>query len=299
MNELKSILLIGIFIWTSALKGQDYVDVAKFHYASTPENNFDSILGATTIEEFGADITLPIPLNDSNTILTGFYLEQIKTQFNPLIPSEKISTIQLKMGFNRKHSSKVSGTYMLLPKISSNLEESSSKDFQFGALALFKLTKNEYFKYNAGIYYNGELFGPFIVPLFGFYYKSPNDKFEANFTLPIWADANYRLTNWLNIGANFTAFVRSYNLSDYNSYIVKKTNEIFGYLQFNLGKSILLQTKVGYSVGRSYRVYNENDKVDFGLSAFRFGDERTVLSNDFSDGLVFKVRLLYRFNIEK
>src|SRR5690606_13764505 len=100
------------------------------------------------------------------------------------------------------------------------------------------------------------------------------------------------------IGSNFNAGVRSYNLSENNAYVVKKTNEIFGYLQFNINKSILIQTKAGYTIGRSYRTYNTNDKTDVGISAFRFGDNRTVLNPDFNDGAIFRVRLLYRFHID-
>jgi len=103
----------------------------------------------------------------------------------------------------------------------------------------------------------------------------------------------------MKIGANFSAFVRSYHLSERNVYLVKKSNDVFGYLQFNLSKSILLQTKTGYSIGRSYKVYDNNDKTNLAVSAFRFGDDRTVLNPTFKNGLLFKVRLIYRFHIDK
>ncbi len=292
------IILYFTFLLANFCLAQDYVDLAKFYYGSTPANSFDSIEGNTSVEEFGADITLPIKLNDNNAIITGFMLEQIKVKLHPLANAQTISTVNLKVGFNKTHSEKLSGTYMLLPKLSSDFKSLSDKDFQLGALVLMKYKKNESLKYNFGIYYNQELFGPFFVPLFGLYYKSPNKKFETNITLPIWADMNYQLVNWLNVGTNFTAGVRSYNLSENNAYVVKKTNEIFGYLQFNTSKTLLIQTKIGYTIGRSYRIYNGNDKTDLGISAFRFGDNRTVLNPDFSDGLIFRVRLLYRFNIE-
>ena len=299
MKFIKIPLLFFLFALFNHLAAQSYVDLAKSHYSSTPSNDFDSIAGNSDIKDFGVDITLPIKLNDSNIILTGLNLDQITTRLHPLDNYKTVSTVNLKLGFNKKHSGKWSGTYMLLPKLSSDFKKMTSKDFQIGGLVLMKYSKKENLKYNMGLYANNELFGPFIVPLFGLYYKSPNDKFEANITLPIWADVNYQLTNWLATGANFSAFVRSYHLSENNAYIVKKSNELFGYLQFSLTKSILLQTKAGYSIGRSYKVYNNDEKVDLGLSAFRFGDERTVLNPTFVDGLIFKVRLIYRFHIEK
>jgi hypothetical protein len=286
-----TLLLFGFY------QAQNYVDLARIHYSTTPLNEFDSINGNTNIQDMGIDITLPIKLNDSNAILTGLNLDQNKTKFHPLGNYQTVSTINLKVGFNKKHSKKWAGTYMLLPKISSDFKNISDKDFQLGALIIMKYNKKENLKYNIGLYYNNELFGPFFVPLLGLYYKSSNNKFEANFTLPIWADMNYRLTNWLNIGTNFSAFVRSYHLSENNTYVVKKSNEIFGYLQFTPTKSIIIQTKTGYSLGRSYKVYNDNDKTDIGISAFRFGDERAVLNPIFKDGLIFKFRLIYRFHL--
>ncbi|PJA06604.1 MAG: hypothetical protein COX70_09170 [Flavobacteriales bacterium CG_4_10_14_0_2_um_filter_32_8] len=277
---------------------QNYIDLAKFHYSNTPQNKFDSIGGTTNIEEFGADITFPIQLNNKNVVLSGLILEQIKLKIHPLADFTTISTINLKIGLNRNHSEKWNGTYLLLPKLSSNFEKITAKDFQLGGLILMKYNKNDNLKYNVGLYYNNELFGAFFVPLLGLYYKSKNDKLEANLTLPIWADVNYKLKNWLIIGTNFTAGVKSFYLENDYTYVVKKTNEIFGYLQFNINKSLLIQTKTGYSIGRSYRVYHENEKIDMGISSFRFGDHRTVLNPDFKDGLIFQIRLIYRFNLE-
>ncbi|MGB0887576.1 MAG: DUF6268 family outer membrane beta-barrel protein [Vicingaceae bacterium] len=279
--------------------GQDYADLARFHYSNTPQNNFDSIGGNTNVEDFGLDVTLPILLPSKNLILTGFNIDQIKTKLHPTNNYSTLSTINLKVGFNKKHSDKWSGTYMLLPKLSSDFKNLESKDFQLGGLVLMKYNKKENLKYNIGLYYNRELFGSFFAPLFGLYYKSENEKLEINLTLPIWADVNYKLTNFMKVGANLSVGVRSYHLSESAAYVVKKSNDVFGYLQFNLTKSVLLQTKTGYAFGRSFKVYDDEDKTDFGLSGFRFGDERTVINPTFKDGLLFKIRLIYRFHIEK
>lgn len=295
---MKLFSLILFIFFASILNAQNYVDLVKFHYANTPHNDFDSIGGNSNIEEYGVDITLPIVLKNKNAIVTGLMTERISTKLHPLFPNYTISTYNLKLGYNMKHSDKLSGTYMFLPKISSDMKNIGSKDFQYGGLILMKITKKKNLKYNAGVYFNSDLFGPFTVPLIGLYYKSSNDKFEINATLPVWADMNYTLTKWLTVGSNFSAIVRSYRLSEDNAYVVKKTNEIYGYLQFNVKKSFLLQTKIGHSIGRSYSVYNENDRVNFGLSAFRFGDNRNPLNPNLNDGVILQARIIYRFNIK-
>ena len=234
---------------------------------------------------------------ESHTLLTGFYLEQITTKLHPLSNPTTISTVNIKIGFNRNHSEKWNGTYMFLPKISSDFKNLSGKNFQLGGLILMKYKKSDLFKYHIGVYVNNDLHGPLISPLLGFYYKSINDKFEANFTLPIWADINYRLGSWLNAGINFSAITRTYNLGNDNAYLMKKTNELFAYLQFNVKKSFLIQTKAGYSLGRGYETYDNNDKVNLDIYGITSGDNRTLLNPLFKDGMIFRMRLIYRFHL--
>jgi hypothetical protein len=79
--------------------------------------------------------------------------------------------------------------------------------------------------------------------------------------------------------------------------VAKSTNELFGYLKFNVTKSISLQTKVGQSFGRSYKVYDDNDKVTLGLPATFIGHKPSQLNSNFSNGLIFQATLLYRLHL--
>jgi hypothetical protein len=99
----------------------------------------------------------------------------------------------------------------------------------------------------------------------------------------------------------FDAFVNSYyiNQPQYtvnNEYLVKRSNELFIYAHFDLSQSIILKTRVGYTIGRQYALYDAEDQVTFGFSAFRFGDDREQLNRDFADGMIFKIDLIYRYN---
>ncbi|MGB0391937.1 MAG: DUF6268 family outer membrane beta-barrel protein [Salibacteraceae bacterium] len=300
MKQLSIILLL----LPSFVFGQKYVDIAKLHYANTPVNQFDSATSGTRVQEYGLDFLYPIKLKSGNAVLTGFYAENISTQTSPANSNlTAVGTVLIKAGMNIKHSDKVSATYMLLPKLSSDFKDIGKKDFQLGAVALFKFKKSENFLYQAGMYYNGELFGPFFVPIVGFYYISPSKKFETNVKLPVSVDLNYTFAKRIRAGFNFNAFVRTFHLNEPyegnpDNYLTKTTNEIYGYLQFDFPKGIILQTKVGYSIGRNYRVYDIEDRVTWGFSAFRFGDDREQLNSDFEDGMIFKAKLIYRFSLE-
>ena len=301
----KSLLLLLFFSFSYNVFAQTYVDLLKFKYANTPVNQFDSSLSDTRVQETVLDLTYPILLKSGNAIVTGLTFQNIQTKVNPVNPDlTSVYTILLKLGMNINHGEKWSGTYMLLPKLSSDLKKVGAEDFQFGAYVLFKYAKAKNFKYQFGMYYNSELFGPFFVPLLGLYYMSPNNKLEINASLPVWADINYRFYDWFRLGFSFSAFVRSYNINEpqfaeNGEYLVKQSNEPMFYLQFEPTSSIIIQTKIGYSIGRRYSIYDETDRVTFGLSAFRIGDEREQLNSDFKDGMILEARLIYRFHINK
>lgn len=296
-------LIFFLLIASQSAFSQQYVDIGKLFYANTPVNQFDTLTNSTRIEEFGLDLNIPVPLKSGHALLFGFYGEGITASVNPVEPNlTSVYTINPRFGINYNHSEKWTGTYLLLPKLSSDFKSIGSKDFQFGAIALLKYKKRQNFAWQFGMYYNGELFGPFFVPLFGFYHLSANERFEMNVRLPLAVDMNYKLQPWLKAGMEFSAFVRSYHLnepyqSNAENYLVKASNELFAYLHFNVTDNILLKTKVGYSIGRNYRVYDIEDRVTWGLSAFRFNDERQQLNADFQDGLIFRAELIYRFRL--
>jgi hypothetical protein len=293
--------LCFLLVLTSpGLYSQNFVDIAKFSYANTPLNKFDSSEATTRVQEMGLDFNIPIVLTKRYVFLTGLTFGRSSARVSS--ENDNISavyTILLKLGVNIKHNEKWTGTYLFLPKLSSDLKQISRRDFQFGGLVLIDYKKREKLKYRFGLYYNSELFGPYFVPMIGIYYKSINDKFEINATLPVWLDLNYRFARWFRLGFNFSGLTRTFNInepqfSENGEYLVKQTNEIFLYGQFEIQKNLIIQPKIGYSLGRRYGIYDEKDKVGFGLLLFRFDDDRNQLNSDFADGMIFQIRLIYR-----
>jgi long-subunit fatty acid transport protein len=150
---------------------------------------------------------------------------------------------------------------------------------------------------------NTENYGVILVPILGLYYLSANENFEANLNLPINGDLNYRVCKKAVIGMRFDGLGTTYNLhqsinNTNNAYVAKNSNELFNYLRFELTKSVYLNTKIGYALGRNYEVYDSNDKIDLAVSFFYFGDDRTQLNDNFKNGVIFKIELLYRIHFE-
>ncbi len=291
-------------LWVLPSAAQNYVDIVKLHYAQGAPTNFKNSNHNTTVKEFNVDLLYPIPLKKGNTLLTGILAEGVSARLTFLSSTiTSVYSLNPKLGINVKHSPKWSGTYVLLPKISSDFKVIGMEDWQIGGLALLKYTQNKNLNYKFGAYYNSEQFGPFIVPLLGLYYLSKDKRLELNLTLPMLADVNFALKQKVKVGVNFLGLIRSYHLNEgfasaSDVYLAKTTNELFGYLQFDLSKSLLVQTKMGYSIGRSFYIYDDSDRISWGLSAIKFGDKRKELNSKFEDGMVFRVRLIYRHHLE-
>jgi len=298
----KAIYLAIVFSISNLVNAQNYLELLKLQAGTTPLNQFDSSITSSVLNEFLVDATVPIKLNPKSTFITGIIYENIQTKLFADQKMQAFSSINLKLGVSYKFNDKFTSTFILLPKGASNFTQLSEKDFQIGALALFKYKKKSNLHYKYGLYYNSERFGPFFVPMFGLYYLSQNNKFEANVMLPLQVDLNYKILPLLNIGVNFNGQGRTYHLSNISpdiksSYVAKSTNELYAYLKFNIGKSFSLQTKIGQSFSRKYRVYDDKDKVTFSLPLVFIGDKRKQLNTDFSDGLLFQFVLLYRLDL--
>lgn len=295
-------MIFTLLVWSGMATAQGYIDLAKFDYTITPVNTFDTTAATTKLHEINGDLTVPIVINDRFAFLTGITYENVSASFDPGRTEESMKGLILKLGANLKHNSKWSGTYMLLPKISSDFKNISNRDFQLGGAVLMKYTKTDRFNYKFGVYGNSELFGSFVVPMFGFYYLSPSEKFEAKVLLPLSVDLNYSITQGVRFGLNFKGQVRSYDVSapvgtEADRYLVKSTNELTTYFQYGTKSGLNFQMGFGRSLGRSYRIYNE--KVSLGLPLFYFGDNRMQLNTDFSDSWLFKISAFYRLKLEK
>jgi hypothetical protein len=281
-------------------RAQNYFDIGSISYANTPSNKFENSSEQTGVEELEVKLNFPVVIDEKNVLLTGLYANRTQVELDPDISENiNLNSIGLVLGLNHTYSEKWSATYMVLPKISSDLNELSGKDFQLGLLSLFNYTKRSDLKYKIGLYANTERYSLSFLPLLGLYYQSPDKKFEANFTLPIRADINYLLFEKTKVGLNFDGLGSSYNMNkrlyiNKDTYAVKSSNELFAYLMFQLGESFYVKPKLGYSIFRTYKVFENNDKVDFSVGPFYFGDNRTQLNTNFEDGAIFKIEMLYR-----
>ena len=296
---MKRFLIITFFLplLTSA---QEYVDLFRINYGQTFDSDFEGTDSNTKVTYFEAGFTIPIVLNENHAFVTGIDFSLNNLQLFPETDLSNLFSTTLKLGMASTWSEKWSTTIVLLPKIASDYKSISGDDLYIGGIALVKMKKNENFKYRFGIYASQEAFGLFTTPILGWYYLSPNKGFEMDMSLPIAADISYNFGS-LAIGMDYFGIGRSFNIHYENNptlYAAVSSLEFAGYLQSDiLEKSILLRAKIGYTTN-DYEMYAEGEKIDLGISAFRFGDNREQLNPTIQGGVFIRLEAIYRFHIQ-
>jgi len=291
--------------------GQEYVDLVKIGYGQSFNHTFEEPRPVeSNITSLEVDLTLPVVINEKHAFITGAAFSRNHVQvfpddeleiFRPGFDEDGFTTLYstiLKLGLASTYNDTWSSTLVLLPKIASDYVNISGNDFFLGGIALLKMQKTEHLKYRFGIYGSTEAFGFFTTPIVGWYYLSPNGQFEMDMSLPIAADINYT-TGSITYGLDYYGIGRSFkiNADDSNTYIDLSSLDFAAYIQYNaFDKSVLLRGKFGYA-SADYEAYQKGEKIDLGVSAFSFGDDRTQLNPDFSGGIFVKFEAIYRFTI--
>lgn len=294
-------LLFIILVFPLFSSAQDYVDLLRIGYGYSPSKNFEGVDIGTKIQTIEGGLTIPVVLNKNHALITGVDFSMNHLQLFPEAPATNLYSSTLKLGLASTWSDKWSTTIVLLPKLASDYIHLSNKDFYMGMFAVLKLQKKENLIYRFGFYGSQEAFGLFTTPILGWYYLSPNNRFEMDMSLPIAADMSYKF-DFATLGIDYFGIGRSFRVHYENAptlYTDLSSLEFAAYLQFNTwSEGLLLRTKVGYATN-DYEMYKEGDKIDLGISAFSFGDNRTQLNPSINGGVFFKVEAIYRFHIKK
>lgn len=293
--NFRDCLILGliVFCFCSGLC-QNYIDIFRLDYSGNNAIHYKLGGAKSNLREFIADLTIPIKISTKVNLISGLVLENVDVSAFAYQNKISVYTLGLKFGINRTYNEKWSATYILLPKASSELTNIKNRDFQLGFAALAKCAINKNFNYKIGIFYNSDLFGTFITPLLGVYFQK--NKYEVNLLLPRMGDVNYSIRPNLKIGLRFNGTIRSFNIHDLlgnAQYLQIANSDIGPYIGYSY-KRLNIQAMVSQSFGRYYRVYNSDDKIDLGLSVFRFGDNRQQVNTDLKDGVIYRISAFYR-----
>lgn len=297
---MKIIIQLLFLILPSLCSSQEYIDLFSINYGKSEEKTFENSSVNTSISTFQTNLIVPIVLNEKYTAITWVNFSSYSLQLFPDSNNNHLYSTILRAGLQINHSEHWSGIYLFMPKVASDYIHLSSEDIYLGGVALLKYKRNKNFGYSVGLYGSSEAYGISMTPIIGFYYHSPNERFEMNFLLPNDADMNYSLTDKTKIGVDFQGHGNSYKLTTDNirsNYVENNSLDFSAYIQQGLfNKKVLLRLKMGYSLNE-FRVYPIDQKLDLQILALKIGDNRTLLSEDKSNTFLLKLEAIYRFDL--
>ena len=293
-------VLLLLLVFPITVLSQNYVDIVKLSYAYSFDSQFEDTSESTTVNTVEAGLLLPKVINEKHTFISGLNFDFNNLMLYPESDRTNLYSTTLRLGMASTYSDKWSSMIVLMPKVASDYSSITFDNFYFGGFAILKQKKTDKLFYRYGFYTSSEAFGVTFTPILGFYYISPNDKFEADISLPVAANINYNYGK-VSLGFDYFGIERSYNLEPENNlktYVEQNRWEFASYLQFNkFSKHILMRLKLGYA-HNEHKVFEQGDKVDFKFIAFAFGDDRTRLNPKMQGTLFAKVEFIYRIHFD-
>ncbi|MGB5273660.1 MAG: hypothetical protein WBN39_06365 [Flavobacteriaceae bacterium] len=113
--------------------GQDYLDLGKFHYATTPNANFEEVPGSTRIKEWALELNLPVVLGEKSTLLTGFFGNGTQLILDLQLPeTTALYVLGLNLGLHQRYGEVWSATYMIVPKIATDFHQDLKAGHNWG-----------------------------------------------------------------------------------------------------------------------------------------------------------------------
>lgn len=294
-------IILWLLILSFPLQAQDYVDVIKFssNNAFLKNNQNESI---TNAYNQNLQVYYPIRISESFVVLTGFTVENTNIDLLDGNARENLLMTRLNLGVKHQHSKKISGTYLVLPKIASNFKQIGLQDLQIGGLALWDYQVSDLWNIKVGIYVSTENHGSTITPLLGAWFRSRNRKFYINAVLPIRMDINYNIIKGFSVGADFLTSVKSYDLSTdaRGAYVHENSIRAGAYLSYGFkDNTFIIRVKGGYDTTR-YGLYNSGDMVGGQILLFTLTeDTRNQINPRFTGGGYIGGDLIYRFDLTK
>ncbi len=186
---------------------------------------------------------------------------------------------------------------MVVPRLMSDFQNMDGSSFQFGGLASYLKKYHDDLSIGFGAIYNSELFGPYVVPFLDLNWKFA-EKWRVKGLFPITLRVEYSINDNMITGLNHFGLITTYALGDdayAGDYMERQSIDLSLFLRQRLAGNFFVEGMVGRALGRQYRQFAGDQKVDFAIPMVAFGDER-VVKNDFSafnDGLILTLKLIY------
>jgi len=307
MKKILSLLfLVGSI---SCVSGQETLDILTISgHFGTPQSFVEESpnTGKTTERGGMVNVVVPIVLNEKQIWYNS--VNYMQWNVNNDIDMEakianpiKVHGIIFRTGLIQKLSNGNSIQAVFIPRLMTDFKNIDSKHFQFGGTFIYEKTYHKRLKIGYGVLYNQETFGPNVVPLVNLDWKM-SERWSMTGLLPIYSKIKYKVNEKLNVGIHHFGLVTSYRLGEEatkNDYIERRSIDLGLFARYNIAGSIHIEGRYGYSFGRSYAQYGEDEKIDLALPLATIGDDRTQInkSSNFNNGAYAHIRLVYAIKL--
>jgi hypothetical protein len=300
------LLIIGSVSIVAAQETLDILTVSGHFGKPQPYEAESPYKGEKTERGAMVNLVVPIVLNEKKIWYNSVNYMQWNVDNNINMTNNianpiKLHGLILRTGLIQKLSNENSIQVLFSPRLMTDFRNIDSKNFQFGGTFIYEKVYHERLKIGYGILYNQETFGPNVVPLVKLEWKI-SERWSMAGLLPIYSKVKYKVSEKLNVGIHHFGLVTSYRLGEeayQNDYIERRSIDLGLFARYNIVGGIHIEGRYGYSFGRSYAQYNQDNKIDLTSPFATIGDDRTQLSEslNFSNGANASVRLVYAIKI--
>lgn len=304
MKKILLLILVGA-VWS--INAQETLDVLSVSGQFGSPQPYEGDSGSHgKASETGAMINLVVPvvLNKKQIWYTSINYMQWSVNNDKSMPTDianpiKIHGLILRTGLLQKLPNGNSIQAVFIPRLMSDFKNITANHFQFGGTFIYEKIYHDRLKIGYGVLYNQEAFGPNIVPLVNLEWQI-SERWSMCGLLPIYSKIKYKLNEKLNFGMHHFGLVTSYRLGDKaykNDYIERKSVDLGLFVRYTIAGAIYVEGRYGYSFGRSYAQYDQDDQIDLALPLATLGDHRIQKNSDFNDGAYANIRLVYAIKL--
>jgi Domain of unknown function (DUF6268) len=299
---MKHNITVLFLCFSLVLQAQSSIDLFTLSgvYGS-PASYQDPLDGEATESGTLINLKIPIVCSDKTVWFNDFTytLFSIKNDLEPkpesMLTSMKLHAFIFQTGISQKLNDRNGFQFLLVPRYTTDFEGSASKNWQLGAIGLFEHRFTKKLLMRFGALYNGELFGPLVVPLI-FTDWQLSDRWSITGLFPIQLKVNYKINERLFTGFSHFGFITTYgiNQEEFESdYVERNSIDESLFLRWKMMGNLHIEARVGYSLSREYAQYAEDQKMDLRISLINIGDNRIQKNVNFNSGPIISLRLVY------
>lgn len=306
---MKSIYIISIFCcaFAQTALSQSSLDL----FTASGISGFSQQAGepvAGTNSEYGALLNVKVPLVFSKKTIWYNELTYMYSHIrsdkelgfgiaNPLELSGFIIQTGLVQSINKKQKIQL----LLAPRFMTDFKQVNKTNWQFGGMALLENRYSKNLVMRFGLLYNQEMFGPSLTPLIYIDWHI-SDKWSITGLVPIFAKIKYKVNKNFTTGFSYFALITSYRLGNpayENDYIERSSIDLTVFARQRIWGNLFIEGRAGFAVGRYYKQYSQEQKLDLRVTLISFGDDRTPKNIMMRTGPVANLRLVYNLPLSQ